>query len=366
MAASKLTPKAFPGILKPYIKTNKLAANLCCCQGGGSLKPDSGTEGFVRNRLKGAAIVGQRILIVDDKPDIRDSICEYMRIAGFEAESAASAEAALDRIRQAPFDVMIADIAMPGLGGLELTRLVKRDHCADVIVMTGYAQNYSYEDAINIGASDFVIKPVRYEELLLRVRRVLRERELTDERNRMLEKLQRLAITDGLTTLFNSRHFYTQLELEADRSIRYKHPLALLLIDIDRFKEFNDTFGHLEGDKVLMRFSQILKSCLRANDSAYRYGGEEFTVILPETAAEEARTVAQRIRVALEAERFSPPPGQPVSKTISIGVTEYASMEDMTTFIRRADEAMYVSKQNGRNRVSVLAPPPARISNSTV
>ncbi len=89
-------------------------------------------------------------------------------------------------------------------------------------------------------------------------------------------------------------------------------------------------------------------------------------MILPETAAEEARTVAQRIRAALEAERFAPPPGQPVSKTISIGVTEYAPMEDMTTFIRRADEAMYISKQNGRNRVSVLAPPVARISNSTV
>jgi diguanylate cyclase (GGDEF)-like protein len=310
--------------------------------------------------------VGQRILIVDDKPDIRDSICEYLRLAGFRAESAASAEVALDRIRQTAFDLMIADIEMPGLGGLELTRLVKKDSGTDVIMMTGYTQNYSYEDAINIGASDFVIKPVRYEELLLRVRRVMRERELTEERNRMLEKLQRLAITDGLTTLFNSRHFYSQLELEADRSIRYKHPLALLMIDIDRFKEFNDCFGHLEGDQVLVRFSQILKSCLRANDSAYRYGGEEFTVILPETGAEEARTVAQRIRVALESERFTPPPGRPVSKTISIGVTEYAPMEDMTTLIRRADEAMYISKQNGRNRVSLVSPPAARISNSTV
>lgn len=310
--------------------------------------------------------MGQRILIVDDKPEIRDSMCEYMRMAGFAAESAGSAEAALTLIREAPFDVMVADIAMPGLGGLELTRLVKKDSGTDVIVMTGYTQNYSYEDAINIGASDFVIKPVRYEELLLRVRRVLRERGLTEERNRMLEKLQRLAITDGLTTLFNSRHFYSQLELEADRSIRYKHPLALLLIDIDRFKEFNDSYGHLEGDRVLVRFSQILKSCLRANDSAYRYGGEEFTVILPETAAEEARTVAQRIRAALEAERFLPTPGCPVSRTISIGVTEYSPMEDMTAFIRRADEAMYVSKQNGRNCVSVLAPPATRVSSSGV
>ena len=310
--------------------------------------------------------MGQRILIVDDKPDIRDSICEYMRAAGFGAETADGAEAALERIRQAPFDIMIADIEMPGLGGLELTRLVKKDTGTDVIVMTGYTQNYSYEDAINIGASDFVIKPVRCEELLLRVRRVIRERELTEERHRMLEKLQMLAITDGLTTLYNSRHFYSQLELEADRSSRYKHPLSLLMIDIDRFKEFNDSFGHLEGDKVLVRFSQILKSCLRANDSAYRYGGEEFTVILPETSAEEARTVAQRIRLALESERFTPTSEQSVAKTISIGVTEYFPIEDMATFIRRADEAMYLSKQNGRNLVSVVPPPAARVSNSAV
>jgi diguanylate cyclase (GGDEF)-like protein len=310
--------------------------------------------------------VGQRILVVDDKPDVCDSLCEYLRMTGFEAESAGSAEAALALIEQALFDVVIADIEMPGLGGLELTRIVKREHHADVIVMTGYSQNYSYEDAVNIGASDFVIKPVRYEELLLRVRRVQRERELTEERNRMMEKLQKMAVTDGLTLLFNSRHFYSQLELEVDRSVRYKHPLALLLIDIDRFKDFNDSFGHLEGDKVLVRFSQILKSCLRANDSAYRYGGEEFTVILPETGAEEARTVAQRIRAALEAEHFTPPPGETVSKTISIGVTEYFPMEDMTAFIRRADEAMYLSKQNGRNRVSMLTAPGERVSNSSV
>jgi diguanylate cyclase (GGDEF)-like protein len=197
------------------------------------------------------------------------------------------------------------------------------------------------------------------------VRRVLRERELTEERNRMMEKLQKLAVTDGLTALYNSRHFFSQLELEVDRSVRYQHPLSLLLIDIDHFKDFNDAFGHLEGDKVLVRFSQILKSCLRANDSAYRYGGEEFTVILPETGAEESRTVAQRIRAALEAEVFRPSSGPPVSTTISIGVTEYSPAEPMAALIRRADEAMYQSKQNGRNRVSVLLAPAQKVYQST-
>ena len=234
--------------------------------------------------------------------------------------------------------------------------------------MTGYSDDYSYEEAINIGASDFVIKPVRLEELLLRLKRVLKERKLTEERIRMMEKLQKLAITDGLTKLYNSRSFYSQLELEVDRFNRYKHPLALLLLDIDHFKEYNDAYGHLEGDKVLVRFSQIIKSCLRANDSAYRYGGEEFTVILPETAGEEAKTVAQRIRAALEAEKFSPEQEseKEVTITISIGVTEYFPKEELSAFIQRADQARYLSKQNGRNRVSSLygQSPSGSIANS--
>jgi diguanylate cyclase (GGDEF)-like protein len=314
--------------------------------------------------------VGNRILVIDDNPGLRGIICEYLRGAGFLTESAGSVGEALSILQREPFDLVITDIVLDDnpsgsrAEGLELTKTIKRDHKADVIVMTGYAGDFTYENAVNIGASDFVIKPVRFEELVLRVQRVLRERELTDERARMMEKLHRLAITDGLTALYNSRHFYSQLELEVDRSTRYRHPLALLLLDIDHFKDFNDTFGHLEGDKVLVRFSQVLKSCLRANDSAYRYGGEEFTVILPETGAEEARTVAQRIRAALETEEFVPAHGQAVSKTISIGATEYSPPEDMATFIKRADLAMYQSKEQGRNRVSLLFAPQPQLNAS--
>ncbi|MCU0736485.1 MAG: diguanylate cyclase [Methylotetracoccus sp.] len=310
--------------------------------------------------------MGRQILIVDDKAEVREAVEAFMRKAGFAVQSAASVEDGLARMHAAAFDIVITDIQFPdGLGGLELTQIVRRDHGADVIVMTGYSSEYSYEEAVSLGASDFVVKPFRAEELLLRVRRVLRERELTEERNRMMEKLQTLAVTDGLTTLFNSRHFHSQLELEVDRSLRYRHSLSLLLIDVDHFKEYNDRFGHVEGDKVLVRFSQILKSCLRTNDSAYRYGGEEFTVILPETGAEEARKVAQRIRTTLEAEVFHPPSSRPVSKTISIGVTQYGPVESTTDFVRRADQAMYLSKQSGRNCVSVLPPPAQSASSST-
>ena len=302
-----------------------------------------------------------RILIVDDEYDVRNSMNAYIRHSGYETHMVTSAEDALELFKKETFDVVITDILLPGIGGLELTKRIKKNHVTDVIVMTGYSGDYSYEEAINTGASDFVIKPVRLEELMLRLKRVLREREFTKERQRMMKKLQKLATTDGLTELYNSRSFFDQLASEIDRSSRYRHSLALLLLDIDHFKDYNDRFGHLEGDKVLVRFSQVIKSCLRANDSAYRYGGEEFTVILPETGAEEAKTVAQRIRNALETEKFLPVGEEAIKKTISIGVTQYQPDEEITSFIKRADQAMYLSKQNGRNRVSVLfAEPPQK------
>lgn len=295
------------------------------------------------------------ILIVDDDAAIRDSMNEFVEMAGYSSCTAGSAEEALRMLETADIDVVITDIMLPGMDGLELTDRIKKNHEIDVIVMTGYSGDYSYEEAISKGASDFVFKPVRFEELLLRLRRVLKERRLTQERIHMLEKLKRLSITDGLTQLYNSRYFYNQLKIEIDRTSRYQRPLSILLLDIDKFKEYNDRYGHLEGDKILIRLGQVIKSCLRKMDSAYRYGGEEFTIILPETEGDEAATVAERIRTAVEAECFFPlKDGQSVTISISIGVTEFNLHEDIAVFVQRADKAMYQSKQSGRNRVSCL------------
>jgi diguanylate cyclase (GGDEF)-like protein len=294
------------------------------------------------------------ILIVDDDENILDPMHEFMTKVGFNAFAASSAEEAIEVLKANTIEVVITDIILPGQDGLELTDLIKANYDIDVIVMTGYRGNYSYEEAINKGASDFIFKPVRLEEVLLRLKRVLRERQLAKERLQILEKLEKLAITDGLTKLYNLRHFYNQLEVEVDRSNRYGHSLGLLLLDIDRFKVYNDTHGHLEGDKVLIKLCQIIRACLRTMDSAYRYGGEEFTVILPETSGEEAETVAHRIRKAAEAEKFFPEPNKPYQVTISIGVTEYCKEEKFADFIKRADKAMYLSKLAGRNRVSTL------------
>ncbi len=295
-----------------------------------------------------------RILIVDDDPEVRDLLHDFIEMAGYGSTLVPNAEEALDLLKTKNFSVILTDIMLPGKNGLELTELIKKDYDTDIIVMTGYSSEYSYENAIDKGASDIIFKPVRFKELNLRLERVLKERHITQERDKMMEKLNKLAITDGLTELYNSRHFYSQLEVEIDRSNRYKPPLSLLLADIDNFKKYNDAYGHLEGDKVLFIFGQIIKSCLRRMDSAYRYGGEEFTVILPETSGKEALNVAQRIRTSIEAKKFIPKPKKAVTITISIGVTEFCPKEELTVFIQRADKAMYMSKQKGRNIVTPL------------
>lgn len=278
----------------------------------------------------------------------------FVEMSGYGTLAAACGQDGLALLGDNDISIVITDIMLPDMDGLEFTDLVKKDYDVDVIVLTEYQSDYSYEEAISKGASDFIFKPLRFEELLLRLERVIRVRKLDTERVKMLERLKELSITDGLTKLFNSRHFYNQLKSEVGRCTRYQHPLTLLILDIDHFKDYNDAYGHLEGDKVLLRLGQVIKLLLRKMDSAYRYGGEEFTIILPETEMAEARTVAQRIRRAVKAIVFSAEPGTEVSVTVSVGMTEYRPPEDITTFVQRADKALYQSKSDGRDRVSSL------------
>lgn len=172
------------------------------------------------------------------------------------------------------------------------------------------------------------------------------ESELVESKN----KYELLSITDDLTSLFNSRHFYNQLALEIGRSRRYRHPLSLILIDVDDFKKYNDTYGHQEGDSVLAALADVIKSCLRRIDTAYRYGGEEFVVILPETGKDKGRLIAERIRKTFQDRVFQPHEGIAVQKTVSLGVAQYSDGEDAMSFIKRTDKNMYRAKSLGKDQ----------------
>jgi len=127
--------------------------------------------------------------------------------------------------------------------------------------------------------------------------------------------------------------------------------LTLLLLDLDNFKAFNDAYGHVEGDQVLSRLGQVVKRCLRETDSAYRYGGDEFTMILPMTTSAEGFVTAERIRTEFKREVFSPVPGQEVHMAASIGCAQYRAKEEMKAFVHRVDQWMYQGKKNGKDRV---------------
>jgi diguanylate cyclase (GGDEF)-like protein len=159
------------------------------------------------------------------------------------------------------------------------------------------------------------------------------------------------ATTDGMTKLYVHRYFQLLLDKEIKRSSRHNRKFSVIMMDIDNFKSFNDTYGHLEGNYMLSKLGQVVKRCLRGIDTAYRYGGEEFTIILPMTSAEEGIITAKRIQTELKKEAFSPSSGQKVYMTVSIGIAQYKPKEDFKMFIRRADQLMYKGKKNGRDKI---------------
>lgn len=172
------------------------------------------------------------------------------------------------------------------------------------------------------------------------------------ERKHLEDELLRLATTDDLTRLSNRRHFLERAESTLSRSRRYSEPLALLMCDIDFFKNINDTFGHAVGDRALCRVADIIRSSLRDTDLAGRIGGEEFAILLVQTSLENAHEVADRLRQAIEACPILLDDGHPISLTISIGIaTPVYPMETLATLLQHADQALYAAKRQGRNRV---------------
>lgn len=170
---------------------------------------------------------------------------------------------------------------------------------------------------------------------------------------RLYEATRKLAITDGLTKIYNHRFFQDLFEKEFTRSIRYNTVFSLAIVDIDHFKRINDTYGHLCGDKVLKTLAALLKNCLRTMDVVARYGGEEFAIILPETGPDDAFLTVDRIREMVAAREFEcVEPGQMLNLTVSIGVTSFPSPEvtERSELIAKADKALYEAKETGRNR----------------
>jgi len=181
----------------------------------------------------------------------------------------------------------------------------------------------------------------------------IRRRRATEEAlTKSEQKFRDLSIKDELTGLYNSRYFFDRLEVEIERAKRYSTPLSLVFVDIDDFKNYNDKYGHLEGDQVLRKIAQTIQSCMRGADSTYRYGGDEFVTILPEAREPVATAVSERIIKLVRDLEFSPDCSKAVCMTVSVGVAEYTPSEEKEAFVKRADMNMYVHKNRGRGGTS--------------
>ena len=237
------------------------------------------------------------ILVVDDERSVRDSLADMLNHLGFNAFCAESGAQALEELQKKEVTFVITDMNMPEMDGLELIHRVRDTYPeTSIIAMTGYSKDYKYIDVINAGATDFINKPFGIEELEAKVKRAIVERNIRRE-------LNRLSITDSLTGLYNQRHFYNRLREETQRAARQNHPLSIILMDLDNFKAYNDTYGHLMGDELLQKVGRIIRTCIRENvDTGYRYGGDEFAVILIDADLDVAKHIAQRIQNAIVAE----------------------------------------------------------------
>jgi len=273
------------------------------------------------------------LLIVDDEIEIGKVVSDLLSSLGFNADSANNGENALQKLRNRKYTFLITDINMPELNGIELIKIVKRETPnINIIAMTGYDKDYAYMDVINVGANDFIIKPFKIDELEAKIKRILIERHVRDE-------FARLSITDNLTGLFNQRHFYNKLKEETDRANRQEHPLSLILLDLDKFKDYNDKYGHLAGDKGLVDSGKIILSNIRENvDTAFRYGGDEFAVILVEADEKIAISTSERLKRDFEKSG--------VVKA-SVGFATYSKEMKIKDLIDAADKDLYKGKNAG-------------------
>jgi len=298
------------------------------------------------------------ILVVDDDPNYRETVADLLEQEGYKVSQVDTGIASLEEVKKKFFNVVLVDFKLADITGLDLAKKIKAvDRDTYIVLVTGHASLETALKAIEMREEiyGYVVKGGDREPSLLEwtIRSALREQRLAwdktkaeNELRRANRRLEELSITDDLTGIYNRRHFYDKLSEVTLSAQRYKRPVSLLMFDVDHFKSYNDTRGHLAGNRILERVGRIVSEEIREVDWGFRYGGDEFTVILPETSKEDARVVAERIRRAFEKCKFD-------ETTLSIGIAQYDLKSDLDTLIKTADEAMYKAKSQGGNRIEV-------------
>ncbi len=251
------------------------------------------------------------ILIVDDDETLCSILKETFSTGEYQCETATSAEDALERISKTPFDIMLTDISLPGMKGFELTAQAKKMRPdMPVVIMTGYIDDFSFDSAIEAGASDFIKKPFTLRELKTRIALV-----------KVQEKQRVMSITDELTGIYNRRGFFTLAEQRLKLAKRQRRGIFMLYADVDGLKTINDTLGHQEGDMALVDTAKLLKATYRESDIIARIGGDEFVVIPVGSAGDDIETITARLQKNLD--HHNATENRDYTLSISIGIACY-------------------------------------------
>jgi two-component system, cell cycle response regulator len=292
-----------------------------------------------------------KILVVDDVPDNVKLLKYELSDDGYEVLTALSGQEALDVARAERPDVILLDVMMPGLDGIEVCVRLKRDPELEpipVIMVTARERDDDVVRGLDAGAHDYITKPFNSQIVLARVRAAARAKAAHDLIAELTGRLAELATHDGLTGLKNRRSFSEELQSSVSFASRHPSPLSLTMLDVDQFKSYNDTFGHPAGDAVLCAVAEMLRAAVRDHDMVFRYGGEEFAVLSPGTDGGGGRTLAERLRVVIEAHRW---PLRSVTASLGVAMLSPAT-PDASALLEWADRALYHSKRQGRNRVT--------------
>jgi len=311
------------------------------------------------HQVAGGEEAQRRVLVAEDDADIRRLIALELRRAGYAVVETANGEEALARVAEALPDVIVSDLMMPRMDGLTLLRRLRADgrtRAVPVIVLTAKGITADLVAGFELGADDYLVKPFRLAELRARVAAKLARPPAPVELLGDLAALRQdnaalwsLALADPLTGLANRRALDLVWPREVARAERHGAPCCVLAADLDHFKQINDRTGHAMGDRVLGAVAGVLTATVRAEDFVARVGGEEFTILLPQTDLPAAVAVAERLRVAVAAIDLSP---GPAGCTLSIGLA-CSRLTPLPALLLAADRALYQAKAHGRDRVEV-------------
>jgi diguanylate cyclase (GGDEF)-like protein len=297
------------------------------------------------------------VLVVDDEQVMQDVMRDILSDCGYQVDVESDGEGALLRLKEKEYTLVFADVRMPKMDGMEFLRRAKHlNPDLDIIMMTGYASVDIAVEAMKLGARDFITKPFNLDHIKLVSARAI-ERKILKKQAEEIDYYKKISLTDGLTELFNRRYFTQLMNVEVSRSKRNSKSFCLLMIDVDDFKSYNDALGHPAGDEALKFLGWLLKHHARVSDTVCRYGGEEFSIILPETSIPEGRKAAERLRRIVEETEFD---RQDVlaarNLTVSVGLACYPDDgTDAQELVQKADGALYQAKKNGKNRVVVCS-----------